>query len=67
VQADTCYHMSCDTEDNISEDAVRELSQAIAFVLETLALDENLAERIYQGANVHCDPQSEFTGEEFSS
>lgn len=39
---DPCYHLSCDTIDNINEDALSDMSQAAATVLQTFAQMENL-------------------------
>jgi len=49
VQADTCYHQSCDTDDNISDTAIFELSQGMAYVLEKLANDPNLIMKLKSG------------------
>jgi len=42
VPLDPCYHQSCDTVENIDQEALSTMSQAAVFTLGTLALQENL-------------------------
>lgn len=39
---DPCYHSACDTLENVSDEALTNMSQAAAYVLQTLAEEENL-------------------------
>jgi len=43
---DPCYHQSCDTLDNINVPALRDMASAAAYVLQQLAQDEELVDRI---------------------
>ncbi|KNC54100.1 aminopeptidase Y [Thecamonas trahens ATCC 50062] len=40
VQADTCYHKSCDTLDNVNLDTMLNLAQAFGHVIEKLAAED---------------------------
>jgi Zn-dependent M28 family amino/carboxypeptidase len=44
---DPCYHLSCDTIDNISEKALGDMSTAAAAVLEKLATEKDLLKLLY--------------------
>jgi len=46
AQHDPCYHLSCDTWLNVSQEAIRQCSQAAAYVLENFALMSNLREYV---------------------
>ena len=39
---DTCYHRACDNVENISHEAIHDLSRAAAHTLETLAFTDDL-------------------------
>ena len=42
AQLDPCYHMSCDTLENINQIILGEMARSAAYVVQTLAMDENL-------------------------
>lgn len=39
---DPCYHQSCDTVENINTAVLEDMSQALAYVVQTLAMQKNL-------------------------
>ena len=44
AQLDPCYHRSCDTINNINQNALRLFSSSLAHVLECISLMGNLSE-----------------------
>lgn len=47
VQLDTCYHMPCDTLDNIDPVCLQDMARAAAYVLQHLALQEDVRKYVY--------------------
>jgi len=47
VQLDTCYHMPCDTLGNINSECLQDMARAAAYVVQNLALRDNVRQFIY--------------------
>jgi len=41
---DPCYHQACDTVENINTEVLEDMSQALGYVVQTLAMQKNLRE-----------------------
>ncbi|ELR18699.1 PA domain containing protein [Acanthamoeba castellanii str. Neff] len=47
TQLDTCYHMPCDTLDNIDAVCLQDMARAAAYVLQRLALEKDVRKFVY--------------------